>query len=90
MKVKVSDIVSMLNEIAPFETAEPWDNVGLLVGSTDSAVTNILTALDVTPQVISEAKKLGAQMFVPGFDLNAELAKLDTDWAAARASLGIN
>lgn len=64
MKVKVSDIVSMLNEIAPFETAEPWDNVGLLVGSTDSAVTNILTALDVTPQVISEAKKLGAQMIV--------------------------
>lgn len=44
----------------------------------------------VQAEVKFDYKKLGAQMFVPGFDLNAELAKLDTDWAAARASLGIN
>lgn len=34
-------------------------------------------------------KKLGAQMFTDGFDLDATLAELDTKWAAARTKLGI-
>lgn len=34
-------------------------------------------------------KKLGAQMFTSGFDLDAALADLNTKWAAARAKLGI-
>lgn len=33
--------------------------------------------------------KLGAQMFIDGFDLDATLAELDGKWAAARAKLGI-
>ena len=33
-------------------------------------------------------KKLGAQMFTNGFDLDKALAKLNDDWEAARASLG--
>ena len=34
-------------------------------------------------------KKLGAQMFTKGFDLDSTLADLDAKWAAARAKLGI-
>ena len=34
-------------------------------------------------------KKLGAQMFTEGFDLDATLADLDAKWTAARAKLGI-
>lgn len=34
-------------------------------------------------------KKLGAQMFTEGFDLDATLAELDQKWTAARAKLGI-
>lgn len=34
-------------------------------------------------------KKLGAQMFTDGFDLEAKLAELNEAWAAARAKLGI-
>lgn len=34
-------------------------------------------------------KKLGAQMFTDGFDLDATLAELDQKWTAARAKLGI-
>lgn len=34
-------------------------------------------------------KKLGAQMFTDGFDLEAELKALDEKWAAARTKLGI-
>ena len=34
-------------------------------------------------------KKLGAQMFTDGFDLDAALAELDSKWTAARSKLGI-
>ncbi len=34
-------------------------------------------------------KKLGAQMFTDGFDLDAALAELNSKWTAARAKLGI-
>lgn len=34
-------------------------------------------------------KKLGAQMFTDGFDLDSTLADLDAKWTAARAKLGI-
>lgn len=34
-------------------------------------------------------KKLGAQMFTEGFDLDGTLAELNEKWAAARAKLGI-
>lgn len=43
----------------------------------------------VQGEVKFDYKKLGAQMFVEGFDLTAELAKLDESWAAARKTLGI-
>lgn len=40
-------------------------------------------------EIAFDYKKLGAQMFTEGFDLDATLADLDTKWAAARAKLGI-
>jgi len=53
-----------MNKIAPFELAEPWDNVGLLLGSRNTAVTKILVALDVTLPVIEEAVSIGANLIV--------------------------
>lgn len=40
-------------------------------------------------EIAFDYKKLGAQMFTDGFDLDATLADLDTKWAAARAKLSI-
>lgn len=40
-------------------------------------------------EIAFDYKKLGAQMFTDGFDLEKELKDLDTKWAAARAKLGI-
>jgi raffinose/stachyose/melibiose transport system substrate-binding protein len=34
-------------------------------------------------------KKLGSQMFAPGFNLESELSRLNDSWTAARAKLGI-
>ena len=60
----VQTIEDMLNEIAPMETAEGFDNVGALIGRRDAAVSRILVALDCTLDVVREAKKLGAELIV--------------------------
>lgn len=48
-------LLSILNSIAPFAMAEPWDNVGLMVGDPDQQVTGILIGLDPTEALIHEA-----------------------------------
>jgi len=60
----VSDILQMLQEIAPFETAEAFDNVGLLLGRGDRPVSRILVALDVTMDVVNEAVQSGAELII--------------------------
>ncbi|MBS6397763.1 MAG: carbohydrate ABC transporter substrate-binding protein [Clostridiales bacterium] len=40
-------------------------------------------------EIAFDYKKLGAQMFTEGFDLEAELSALDTKWTEARTKLGI-
>lgn len=64
MCATVGMIERMLNEIAPMETAEEYDNVGALVGARDRKVTKILVALDATMDVVKEAEKLGAELIV--------------------------
>lgn len=44
-----------LNAYAPFDTAEEFDNPGLLTGRMDWEVTGVLLALDCTPQTVEEA-----------------------------------
>lgn len=41
-------------------------------------------------EIAFDYKKLGAQMFTDGFDLEAQLKELDAKWAEARKKLGIN
>ena len=64
MTVTVKNIYDIVNEIAPFEKAEPWDNVGLLAGSMNRAVTGILCALDFTHEVLEKAQALGANLII--------------------------
>lgn len=51
----VLDIYNFINQIAPFETAESWDNVGLIIGSTYASASKLLLALDITEEVVEEA-----------------------------------
>ncbi len=60
----VKDIYNYLNEIAPFETAEEWDNCGLLVGAYEKEVKKIYIALDVTSNVIDDALSFGADLVI--------------------------
>ena len=64
MPVTVGQMLDLLNQIAPPELAEAWDNVGLLSGHPDNPVDRVLCALDLTEAVIEEAAMLGAQLIV--------------------------
>ncbi len=54
-KFSTTTLLSILNSIVPFAMAEPWDNVGLMVGDPDQQVNGILIALDPTEALIHEA-----------------------------------
>lgn len=62
--IKVNDIYNYLNEIAPFNTAMSFDNVGLLIGSYDTEVKKVLVTLDITSPVILEANNIGANVII--------------------------
>lgn len=53
--VIMKDIAMAIEGQAPLQLQESWDNCGLQVGSMASPVNRVLTALDVTPEVIAEA-----------------------------------
>ncbi len=75
----VKDIEASLEEIAPRELAEEWDNVGLLVGRGKNEVSRVLVALDVTREVIDEAKALGVQAIVTHHPMMFHARKQITD-----------
>jgi dinuclear metal center YbgI/SA1388 family protein len=62
--IRIHEIARALEELAPTRLAEEYDNVGLLVGEADQSVTGVLAALDVTPEVLAEAARLGASLVV--------------------------
>ncbi|HUV05259.1 MAG TPA: Nif3-like dinuclear metal center hexameric protein [Armatimonadota bacterium] len=62
--MKLSDIIRILEEIAPPEYAEPDDAIGLQVGDPDQEVRRVIVTVDVTPAVISEAVRTSADLLV--------------------------
>ncbi|PLX07095.1 MAG: Nif3-like dinuclear metal center hexameric protein [Marinilabiliales bacterium] len=53
--MKVKEIIAVLEEFAPPQLQEDYDNTGLNIGNHDSTITGILLCIDVTPDVINEA-----------------------------------
>lgn len=64
MSVTMGQILVLLNEMAPPELAESYDNVGLLAGHPDWPVEKILVGLDLTMGAVEEAEAMGAQLIV--------------------------
>jgi dinuclear metal center YbgI/SA1388 family protein len=62
--MKVSDIITAIELFAPPQLAEDWDNGGLLTGEPGSDCSGVLCTLDVTLQVIREAKEKGCNLVV--------------------------
>jgi GTP cyclohydrolase I len=60
----LKDVMAVLDTIAPFEAAEEWDNVGLMVGDLYSQINSVLVALDPSLEVIHKAKEVGIDLIL--------------------------
>src|SRR5689334_4613107 len=55
--MKLSDVLAVMERIAPLARAEEWDNVGLLVGDPAQEVVRAILAIDYTSEVAAEAQR---------------------------------
>lgn len=62
--MRLAEVLNFLEQFAPLETAEDWDNVGLLLGARDREVERVLTCLTLTPDVAQEAVQQGVGLIV--------------------------
>lgn len=62
--MKCSSIIEILKEFIPEKYAEPWDNVGLLVGNEEKEIKRIMLAVDATDSVIRTAYEKRADMLI--------------------------
>ncbi len=61
---KIKDVIAYLNKLVPLNFQESWDNSGLLVGNQNNTVSSGLLSVDVTEDIIEEAKVKGANLIV--------------------------
>jgi len=62
--MKVMALKAFLDEIAPPQYQESYDNSGHLVGNPDDEITAVLVSLDATEAVVDEAAAIGANVIV--------------------------
>ena len=62
--MKISDIIELLENLAPPILQESYDNAGLLVGDKSHLCTGIIVSLDVTEQVVEEAVRKKCNLIV--------------------------
>ncbi len=62
--VTVNEFQRHFEQLVPSGIAWNGDNVGILVGSGERTITNVVIALDVTAEVIAEAKRKKANLIV--------------------------
>lgn len=61
---KLSDILGIINKIAPPALAESWDNSGLQLGDPTAEVRRIMVALDASPAVVANALTSSCNLLV--------------------------
>ncbi len=60
----LAQIASILEKLAPLAYQESYDNSGILIGEPQTPIYGVLTTLDVTMEVLQEAKQSGANLVV--------------------------
>jgi dinuclear metal center YbgI/SA1388 family protein len=63
-QLTLADVVGALEDLYPPETAQSWDQVGLVAGDPAQPVRRVHFAVDPTLAVIEEARDLGADLLV--------------------------
>jgi dinuclear metal center YbgI/SA1388 family protein len=64
MKLRLIEIVELLESFAPLHYQEPYDNSGLTVGDGEMQIKGILLCTDITLDVIEEAIQLDANLII--------------------------
>ena len=59
-----SDLLKILNDIAPLDTQEEWDNSGMQINLGHEEVKKVLVALEVNNEVVAEAKLNGCDFIL--------------------------
>lgn len=62
--MKIRDLVRYLEQVAPPEYQETYDNAGLIVGDPDAELQGVLICLDSTEAVIEEAVAKGCNLVI--------------------------
>lgn len=61
---QIKDVTRELEKLAPLSYQENYDNAGLLVGNLETRITGVLLTLDVTEEVVEEAKNRNCNLVV--------------------------
>lgn len=89
----LSDLTAALESLAPLRLAEPWDNVGLLLGDPSAEVSRALLTIDCTDAVFDEAVTLGCQLIVSYhpviFDGLKRVTPPSIAWRAVREGVAV-
>lgn len=64
INIRNIDISNFIEEIAPINLAESWDNVGLIIGNPDNYIQKVMVCLDVTAKVIEDAITKGVNLII--------------------------
>ncbi len=73
--MKLFDILRVLDGIAPFNLAEKWDNVGLIVGDAGQEIRKAVISLDPGLDVINKAEETGCDLIITHHPLFIEPLK---------------
>jgi dinuclear metal center YbgI/SA1388 family protein len=64
MALQLAKLIEVFERLWPLSGAEEWDTPGLSSGHPNQTVSKALLSVDVTAEVISEAKSLGCQLII--------------------------
>ena len=62
--IKLNELIKCINIIAPEDIQEEWDNSGLQVSPYTENIDRILIALEITKDVVEEARSISADMII--------------------------
>lgn len=77
--ITCGDVLDFLQELAPSELAEEWDNTGLMAGGRKKKVNRILVCLDPTADALNKAAEIRADLLVTHHSLIFRGIKRVTD-----------
>lgn len=62
--MRIKEVIQYLEDLAPLDLQESYDNCGLIVGDADRDITKIMISLDCTEAIVQEAIDKGCNLII--------------------------